>query len=186
MNEEQLKREIEEALSIEPSPQFMARVRREIAAEPRPQTRHWTLLAVGFATAALMVGTFVFVPGKSGSLVPATPKEIARTEAPPSPPIATVPSNEQPLKPVARVTPAAARRPAEPEVLFDPREAAAFQSFMKAVQEKKINASRLDALFEAVERAAVQIDPMPIAGAPIEITPLETAAGEIQREGETL
>jgi hypothetical protein len=186
MNEDQLKREIEEALSVEPSPQFMARVRRGIAAEPRPQARPWTLLAVGFASAALMVGILVFLPGKSGSLVPETPKEIARTEAPPSPPIETLPSSEQTLKPVARVKPAAGRRPAEPEVLFDPREAAAFRSFMEAVQEKKINASRLDALFEAVERAAVQIDPMPIAGAPIEITPLEPAAGEIQREGETL
>jgi len=189
VNEDQLKREIEQALSVEPSPQFMAKVRRELVAEPRrpPVRLPWTLVAAGVAGAVLILAIVVFLPRQSGnSIVKSVPAIVPVTEVPQSVEIETVRPPKPTVTAERKVTPVTAPRRSEPEVLFDPREAAAFRSFVQAVQEKKVNASRLDAFFEAVERADSTIEPMPIAGTPIEIRPLELAVEEKQRGGETL
>jgi hypothetical protein len=64
---------------------------------------------------------------------------------------------------------------AEPEVLIDPREAAAFYQFIEDVQERRIDPSKLEALFQASERAQriEEITPEPIAAIePIIVAPL--------------
>jgi hypothetical protein len=61
MNDEQLTKELEDALAIEPTPQFLARMRREIDGE-----RSWlssqfpTSIAAGMTTAAVIVGFLMF------------------------------------------------------------------------------------------------------------------------------
>ena len=62
MNDEQLKREIEESLAVEPSAQFMARVRRHLENESfRPSKQvSWTAMAAGFAAAAVVGGIGLF------------------------------------------------------------------------------------------------------------------------------
>ncbi len=68
----------------------------------------------------------------------------------------------------------------EPEVVIDPREAAAFRSFIEDVREQKIDPASLESLFQAAESAeAAEIAPMPIAGLePIDIKPLNPAVTE--------
>src|SRR4030095_3015156 len=62
MNDEQLKREIEQSLAVEPSPQFMARVRRHLENESfRPSKQvSWTAMAAGLAAAAIVAGIGLF------------------------------------------------------------------------------------------------------------------------------
>ena len=179
MNDEQLKREIEESLAVEPSPQFMARVRRHLENESfRPSKQvSWTAMAAGLAAAAVVAGIGLFqsfMPAQTTKIVhePRPNLEIplpasANTHA--SPAIAP--------KAVSRQT-----RPhsSEPEVVIDPREAAAFRSFMEDVREQNIDPASLESLFQAAESAeAAEIAPLPIAGLePIDIKPLNPAVTE--------
>jgi hypothetical protein len=72
-----------------------------------------------------------------------------------------------------------------PEVVIDPREAAAFRSFMEDMREQKIDPASLESLFQAAESVeAAEIAPLPIAGLePIDIKPLNPAVTE---RGESL
>jgi hypothetical protein len=179
MNDEQLTKELEDVLAIEPTPQFLARMRREIGTE-----RTWffsraafTLIAAGTTAAALIIGILMFQPVKR------TPFELA-----------TVPKAERPLPLPVLVTPAAPSvsevpklavkqltgRPAKAEVLIDPHEMAALQSFLYDVRERNIAPARLEALFESAKTAErVTIEPMPIAAIePIVIMPLSSPGSE--------
>jgi hypothetical protein len=81
---------------------------------------------------------------------------------------------------------AARKTPAEPEVLIDPREAAAFRSFLDGIEKRKIDPVMLEKLFAAAERAqSAVIEPMPVAGLePIEIPAVTAPAPE--KEGGSL
>lgn len=60
MDGKDLDREIESLLSVEPSPEFLARVRARVAAEPKPgRWRAPWMLAFSAATAAVVVGVIV-------------------------------------------------------------------------------------------------------------------------------
>jgi hypothetical protein len=186
MNDEQLQREIEEALSAEPSPQFIARVRRQIANEPRPSRRfHWLTLAAGVAVA--LIGVLLLQPWPSQNIVP---QESEKTPVP-KPDLAIAEVKAPPVKPTPRapVVPRVAAHPPQPksveataipEVLIDPREVEAFRNFVEAVEKQNIDPTRLEKVFDAAERANKEgITPMPLAGLePIRIEPLSTAAPE--------
>ena len=179
MNDEQLKREIEESLAVEPSAQFMARVRRHLENESfRPSKQvSWTAMAAGFAAAAVVGGIGLFE-----SFMPAQTTRIVHEPRPnvEIPLTATANTHASPAvapKAVSRQT-----RPhsPEPEVVIDPREAAAFRSFMEDVREQKIDPASLGSLFQAAENVeAAEIAPLPIAGLePIDIKPLNPAVTE--------
>ena len=183
MNDEQLKREIEESLAVEPSAQFMARVRRHLENESsRPSKQvSWTAMAAGLAAAAV-VGIGLFE-----SLMPAQTTRIVHEPRPnvETPLPATANTHASPAvapKAVSRQT-----RPhsSEPEVVIDPREAAAFRNFMEDVREQKIDPASLESLFQAAESVeAAEIAALPIAGLePIDIKPLNPAVTE---RGESL
>jgi len=177
MNDEQLKRELEEALAVEPTPQFLARVRREIETETERPAAHlkWASIAAGVAAAAMVLAIVRLQFEKPKALHP-----------PPSDVVALAPSAAEtastPL-PSPKTTPKAEsrqtnRRTEQPEVLIDARETAALRSFLQDVQERKIDPARLEDLFESVERArTTTVEPMPIAAIePIVIMPLSSAA----------
>lgn len=188
MNDEQLQREIEEVLSAEPSPQFIARMRRQIAATPLPSRRfHWILLTAGVAAAAL-VGILMLQPwAPQENLLPENAVITPRPEPEVLNPGVAAPLVEPPSH--APAVPKVASQPARPkpsepevlpEVLIDAREARAFQNFVEAVEKQNIDPSRLQKVFEAAERTHKQdIAPMPLAGLePIKIEPLSPAAPE--------
>ena len=179
MNDEQLKREIEESLAVEPSAQFMARVRRHLENESfRPSKQvSWTVMAAGLAAAAVVGGIGLFE-----SFMPAQATRIVH-EPRPNLEILLPPSANTHASPA--IAPKAVSRQtrphsSEPEVVIDPREAAAFRSFMEDVREQNIDPASLESLFQAAESAgAAEIAPLPIAGLePIDIKPLNPAVTE--------
>jgi len=186
MNDEQLRREIEEALSTEPSPQFIARVRRQIASEPRPSRRfHWMMLAAGVA-AVVLIGVFVLRSWTPQDLLPESVKTTVPTSEVLAPEVTAPPAEPTPQ---ALALPRATSHPPQtksvepeviPEVLIDPREVKAFKNFVDAVEKQNIDPNRLERVFDAVERANKEdITPMPLAGLePIRIEPLSPAAPE--------
>ena len=129
------------------------------------------------AAAAVVAGIVLFE-----SFVPAQTTRIVHEPRPnleiPLPPATnTHPSPAMAPKAVSRQT---MPHSSEPEVVIDPREAAAFRSFMEDVREQKIDTASLKSLFHAAESAeAVEIAPLPIAGLePIDIKPLNPAVTE--------
>ena len=179
MNDEQLKREIEESLAVEPSPQFMARVRRHLENEiVSPVETDVVDGDGGRIGCGGCCRRNRFVP-----IVHACATCENRSPAAPEPGDFLPASANMQASPV--IAPKAVSRQAiphssEPEVVIDPREAAAFQSFMEDVREQKIDPASLESLFQAAESAdAVEIAPMPIAGLePIDIKPLNPAVTE--------
>jgi hypothetical protein len=129
------------------------------------------------ATAAALVSVVVLLPEKEHAR-PAKPATVATTSQPPSPRGGGTPepSRVQTSAPSAVVTRAVPKPGSvEPEVLIDPREAAAFYQFIEDVQERRIDPAKLEALFQASERAQriVEIAPDPIAAIePIVVPPL--------------
>ena len=179
MNDEQLTRELEDALGIEPSAQFLARVRRQIEAERRRPAPRWAWTAVaGVVTAAIVAaGIVVSKPDQPAPMPPAT--QASRVERPSPGPQIPTPAAPSPV-PAPKVESQPAHRLAELEVLTDPREAAALQTFLTNIQERKIDSARLEGLFETASRiGTTTIEPMPIAAIePIVIAPLSLAAPE--------
>jgi hypothetical protein len=186
MNDEQLQREIEQALAVEPSLQFVARVRQHLVQETTRRTRRlqWKVVVPGCvaaAAAAIMAAILLYEPSQPRQVSPAVP--VASVEkAPQGIPVAETPSTNAPRR---KTTISKTSR--EPEVLIDPREAAAFRSFVNDVQQQRIDPVRLHALFDTAERsrAADEIQSAPIAGLePIVIPPLIPVAPE--KEGGSL
>lgn len=180
MNDDQLKKEIEEALAAEPSPQFLARVRRQIAAEPRPvRLAPWLVVSAGLVAASLLIGIIVLRPQEKAERKPENVVVVTPSE-PPAPASPGTPTVTK-IAPRAAFVPGAHRPKAvEVEVLIDPREVAAFRSFVEEVEDRKIDAAKLEGLFDAAEKTRTgEIVPMPIAGLePIVIQPLNSAASE--------
>jgi hypothetical protein len=92
-----VEREIDALLAIEPSPQFVARLRARIQAEPRHAARVWPLLtwAGGAVIAALLValrfwGSGSVPPAAVEALAPATAPSPAAAEVPAAPAIGRV------------------------------------------------------------------------------------------------
>jgi hypothetical protein len=185
MNDERLKREIEESLAVEPSAQFMARVRRHLENESsRPSKQvSWTAMAAGLAAAAVVGGIGLFE-----SFMPAQTTRIVHEPRPNVEILLASFSEYAPLTCHGAESSIQYKRDfhsSEPEVVIDPREAAAFQSFMEDMREQKIDAASLESLFQAAESVeAAEIAPLPIAGLePIDIKPLNPAVTE---RGESL
>jgi hypothetical protein len=162
MNDDQLKREIEEALSVEPSPEFAARVRTRIAENSRTSESwlRWSIAGAGLAAAAIMIVVVVSEPAET---VTPQPVSIARVEPQlekevPAPPV------PQPIRKAPKVT--------HPEILIDPREAVAFQKLIEGVWENRIDVT---SLIERQPQFAGQVPIQEIALIPLDtLNPLVT------------
>ena len=191
MNDDQLQREIEEALKVEPSPQFAAGVRARIAEKPQPWSVwiRWAVPAAGLAAAAIVLA-FVVVQPKETRTPKAPqmanneglvqPAQNAAAQTAKSPETARYAPAQQVTKPVPQ-------QPSEPEVLFDPRERVAMRRFIEGVEEKRIDVSKLVELQEKAKKTApiLEIALMPIGDLePVVIEPL--ASGARKNEGGTL
>jgi hypothetical protein len=183
MNDEQLKQEIERALAVDPSPQFVARVRLKLAGERlRRPAFPWRTLAAGVAAAVAVAGVAVYQPRTTTTVAPSMTREVPVT---PAPVVEIVRVESQTHQPVTSRK-AAPRRPSEPEVLINPREVEAFRDFIEDVQERRIDPAHLKALFETAERSrSADLKPTPIAGLErIVVPPLTPAVSD--KEGGSL
>jgi hypothetical protein len=173
INDDELKREIEQALSVEPSPRFAAGVRARITKRPRPALWiRWSVRAVAFA-AVIVVVVIALQPRPAKA--PEEQSMVMRTKKPAKrePPSSTrIITDEKPFG-IAQ-TDSAAPRKQEPEVLIDPRVAAGLETFIAGVQAKRIDAGQLVELQKAAAtpNQIEEIPLKPIGVDPIVIEPL--------------
>jgi len=179
-----LEREIEALIAVKPSPDFVARVRMQLADEParsfwpRPV---WMYSVIGVVVASLAV-LFVSRSAKTNLASPAEP-QIASNPADtpvPSMPRRLVAAPESPSRQFERASRERAIRPdsvhSERRVLIAPDEAAALHRLLARIGMARIDPST----FEETRPADVALkEPPELVIAPLSIDPLVLAgAGE--------
>jgi hypothetical protein len=141
--ETSLDREIEAMLAVEPSPDFVSRVRTRIAEAPAPGwitglNMGWTSLAAGSVVVAVFVAVVISKPHET--VQPEAMLPVARTSVQ-----TESPSDDLPIP--SRVNPA---KSPEPQLLINPKEAAAIRRFLASPQP------------ERVELSVMKIEPQPL------------------------
>jgi hypothetical protein len=183
-----LEREIERALAVDPSPEFLVRVRARIADEPVPASRGFGWLFAGVATVAAAAALVLAVRMVSPARPPATPallasKSIGSAVVVP----AVVPSTpgsasayaatqrrqgEKAGHYVPKASPAATRT----QPLFDGRETTALQRLIADVRDARVD---LTPLAKEGPMPLPALDPLVIS--PIVIEPLTPGGVEGER-----
>jgi hypothetical protein len=183
IGDETLEREIENALDIDPSPEFLARVRARIASQRRPTGWHlsWRVVGVGAALAATVVMALVVTRSQRPPTASLSFKPTAATRtvesAPTGPPIATpspaLPTAASVIESTGRKHSRRATPNTGPEVLIATRDAAALRVLMMNMREGRVDLTALDAL----QAVAAPLEPLDkIAIQPIAIQPLPRLA----------
>lgn len=186
--ESALEREIEAALAVDPSPQFVAKIRARVASEPAPTSwwpLRWPVLATAAASAVVAVAVASMwqpsAPEQSATLSGAdvvltgpAPEQPARatperTAAPRVPSPATVArTSSHSTRSVARTV----SGPREPEVLISRDEQRAFALLVTAVHEGRFQR----ALASTAKASDTWAEPMDISITPLVIEPLPQIA----------
>jgi hypothetical protein len=165
-------RKMEQLLSVDPAPEFLARVRMQIAAdEPMatPSSRALTAIAVAvFVTAvALWVG---FTPNERADVptIIQTPRprtaELLPAESPSVPSSVAKPMNVHAQVDVSRPLIAQAAAGSMPEVLISASDAAAFEQFVTSARERRFELSpdSVARLADMSSRTELMIPPIAI------------------------
>jgi hypothetical protein len=190
MNDAELERDIERALAVDPSPEFVARVRTRIADEPAPASRGFGWLFVGVATAtvtaAVVLAVFVVLPARQPASAPLlASRAIGSVVEVPS--LGSVGADlrvrpETRAESLSSVGPTHGSAPtttgvvAEPAVLFDPRETMALQRLIAGVRDARVD---LTPLLKEPPMAPQSLDNLLIP--PITIEPLVPGGVEGER-----
>jgi hypothetical protein len=177
--------EIREALDVDPSPEFLARVRARIAAEPAPSTWRWSWgLAAACALAASVLVTVVPRPheAKPVTAVPAPPSAIAERSSAAAVSSGGGETRKSPVgpRPIRAVTQharsAAVRIPkSEPELLIDQRE---MQTLRRLIEGVRIGRIDLTASQNSRSHGPAELEPVAdIVIAPLTIEPIAPVSG---------
>jgi hypothetical protein len=184
MNDAALEREIERALAVDPSPEFLVHVRARIADEPAPASRGFGWLFAGVATvaaaAALVLAVRMVLPARP----PATAPLLASRSIGSAVVVATVSrgldreprttNRERRTANDARRTTNRERQISEP--LFDARETTALQRLIADVHDARVD---LTPLAKEGPMPLPAMDPLVIS--PIVIEPLASSGLEGER-----
>jgi hypothetical protein len=190
-----LDREIESLLAVEPTPEFLARVRTRVAEEPAPGRwrTSWTF-ATAAAVAAVIVAVIVWPSHEPSptSNVPLRNPRVAEAVEPVTPPASSPAPQQRRLTQQATARPVAiGAAPAHgididlPEVVIADNEAKTFASLVAGLREVRFDATAPGTLdpdkpIEIQEMAV----PSPVIVEPIDIEPIVKLAGALQSEGE--
>jgi hypothetical protein len=178
LSDETLEREIEAALGVDPSPEFLPRVRARIASERIDESWLWGASWRWAGAAAVVIAVAIIGVWTLRAPVPA-PREVRIT----APAETTTPFVEPARPEPAPVAPSSARAPkrvsapveARFEVLISQEEAAALKRLFTAIGNHRIETSALPDLQSALK------PPTPIEEIvlePITISPLAALEGE--------
>ena len=175
VNDAALDREIERALAVNPSPEFVARVRTRIAEEPSPASRGFGWLFAGVATVAAAAALVLAVRMASSTRPPATaPLLTSRSIGSAVVVPAVVPATQSLVSGVSRT--AATRTP---EPLFDVRETMALQRLIASVRDARVD---LSPLLNDPMPAPMTLQPIDdLVIAPLVIEPLTQSGTEGER-----
>jgi len=177
-----LDREIEDLLAVDPSPEFVAKVRQRIAAEPAPLSwwLSWRPATAGVALAAVVGAALLWpsaapVAPRSGTAIPPT---IGRTSAPTSDASRAPAASTFATGTASVITPSrhrastAPNRPASSPVLIQRDEAKAMNLLLTRVREGAL--PDMTGALAAVDATG----PEWIAIVPVVIAPIATGEGE--------
>jgi hypothetical protein len=164
-----LDRQVQEALNVDPSPEFQARVRLRLSEEPQRYRLGTGWLVCGVTGLAVVALLAMFVSGRDGvqprqahPVAPAPPSSAAVVEPMPPPAIE---------KPIAGRRPRVTRSQAAERVLVPAAEREAFRRFVLAVTE---NALTYSVSPDVWDDAPLSVPAITIE--PIVIEPIDTAA----------
>jgi hypothetical protein len=182
-------REIQDALKVDPSPEFLARVRTRIANEPAPSPWRWSwnLVTAGALAAAAVIAVVIARPAAP------RPERVQAARPAETRPEARAPER-QPAPPSHLAKPGAERSAAGfahhraplvsgfsrtaaagPEILIDPRQARALRQLIAGVRDGRVD---LSAAQKSVTSAPMELAPVTdIVIAPITIEPLAPLSG---------
>jgi len=185
-----LERKIEEALGVDPSPEFLARVRARVSSDPTASPSKWYLswmtAAAGVAATALVVAIYVGRAPSDTSRAPAPEATtVVATDASPAP-LQTADSGAstgldagspvagQPARPRPTAVRASSERQVQPrafpEVLLSSAETQGFETLLGRLRRGELTIT-VDEQTEKVEEA----EPADLVIAPIRIRPLDSA-----------
>jgi hypothetical protein len=138
MNDAALDREVASLLAVEPSPEFLARVRTRVAQEPEPGGWRWRwTFALATVTVALIGAVVVWQSGQQApsSEVPVRLPQVAEAVAPPAPVVVEVerPRASRPTRPTTRTREAANLIP-----LISADDARAFDTLLAAIRRNDV------------------------------------------------
>jgi hypothetical protein len=199
LNDDLLEREIEAALDVDPSPEFLARVRTRVARERMEE--NWAWLAAGRWAAAALAMVAVVVVGlriarERAPVTPEVPPASASRHAEPGPrdPGIAAPADLEPRipkpesapgviassnesKPVIQARDVHAPQPplAEAELLISQDEAAALRQLFTAIANRHFETAALPDLEAALQPPA---EIKAIVVEPISLRPLADLEGE--------
>lgn len=168
MDEMKLDDELRRALNVDPSPEFLARVRTRIANEPEPSPWRlaWMMVPAAAVSAAVLVGILLWPRPE-----PATPVQAVAPPSPVSvlpPPVVAIvdraPVVVEPRRVVARV----AERRAFPEVVISEDETRAFDALLTLSQQ-----GRLPVAVQADGEVETSLAPAPVEIQQLIIAPLQ-------------
>jgi len=172
--------EIRAALDVDPSPEFLARVRTGIASEPRQAAWRWPWMfaAAGAMATLIAIAIVVSGPHEVSSVLPADRMPLqARTVAPFSQivPVASGFSRTERSAEAFALRPAA-HQPPEPEILIDPRESMALRRLIAGTREGTLD---LSAALQATTPTTMDLPPLSEIAIPvITIDPITPEAGD--------
>jgi len=172
--------EIRAALDVDPSPEFLARVRTGIASEPRQAAWRWPCMfaAAGAMATLIAIAIVVSGPHEVSSVLPADRMPLqARTVAPFSQivPVASGFSRTERSAEAFALRPAA-HQPPEPEILIDPRESMALRRLIAGTREGTLD---LSAALQATTPTTMDLPPLSEIAIPvITIDPITPEAGD--------
>ncbi len=185
-----LDREIERALAVGPSPDFVARVRTSIAIEPSRPVWHLSWAFAGAAVAAIVFALVVAWPERTVAPAPMMVQVAPPAPVAPQPSAVSDPSTVRSPEAVAlqrankavarqqgasRSTTAFAFQTREPKILIDAREAAALQRLIKGVRDGRLD---LSPVLNATTPTAMELPPITdLIIAPLSIEPLAPVEG---------
>ena len=173
--------EIRDALKIEPSPDFLARVRTRIASEPAPSAWRWswTVAAAGAMAIAVVIAAVVTRPGPQR----ATGPDVVASRPALAPAFGPVEPAKEPGRPaetIVRHRASAASRVArtvmsDPQILIDPRETRALRQLITGVRDGRID---LTAAQHSTTPPTMELPPLTdIVIDPITIDPIAPQPG---------
>jgi hypothetical protein len=181
MSDATLRREIEQALSVEPSPEFLPRVRAALPSDGRLSP--WKVQSVwlgGLLTAVAIVAVFVMTNRPVMPELGRLPDPPKLTAASPEEPTSVPEARKPQVREVSRKKPVphASKSSTEPEVLISKSESAALKRLMRGLTEGRVEPAASDSSgIRAAEPPKAIVVPPISAILPIAIEPLDFEGG---------
>ena len=172
VSDETLDRELAALLQVEPSPEFVARVRTDVSADAIADvwlTGRWIAVA---AAAVVIVGVSAWMATRSTQPL-TSPVAIVSQQVPSVPSVRSLAPPAVPSSAPQTAAPGASI----PEVVVSPRESAGLRYLLAALREGRLDSSAMPSDETAVTDMPIVIDPITVEPL-VAAADLETGAGQ--------